>query len=98
MLIGKKKVFHHWHKNHASEKWMQCLALLEMPKPFFECKVLFFYQDKYYLLLKNTFSGTVNLLSMDLYLRKWAYEREILQSGFENKVSEVWNYIIDLEN
>ena len=35
---------------------------------------------------------------MDLYLRKWAYEREILQSGFENKVSEVWNYIIDLEN
>lgn len=35
---------------------------------------------------------------MDLFLRKWAYEREMLQYDFENEASEAWNYIIGLEN
>ena len=35
---------------------------------------------------------------MDLCLRKWVYEREMIQSGAENETSEAWNYIIDPEN
>ena len=35
---------------------------------------------------------------MNLCLRKWVYEREMIQYGVENETSEAWTYIIDLEN